>query len=99
MLLGMGFDNERVSVRLFANERDASDFDLVDLNNNYEPLLMCKFVIICMGHIVKQIDDNDVLKQVAGDIQNAFGMLQKKKESTKIQSEQMILLSDFIANI
>ena len=94
----MGFDNERVSVRLFANERDTSDFDLVDLNNNYEPLLMCKFVIICMGYIVNQIDDNDVLKQVASDIQNAFGMLQKK-ESTKIQSEQMILLSDFIANI
>ena len=98
MLLRMGFNNERTTVRLFANERDMSEFDLVDLNNNYEPLMICKFAIICMSHIISQIDDNNELKQIAGDIQGVFGMLQKM-ESTTIRREQIILLSDFIANI
>jgi len=98
MLLRMGFNNERTTVRLFSNERDMSEFDLVDLNNNYEPLMICKFAIICMSHIISQIDDNNELKQIAGDIQGVFGMLQKM-ESTTIRREQIILLSDFIANI
>ena len=60
VLLKMGFDNEKTNVRLFANDREKSEFDLIDLNNNYEPLLMTKFVIICLGKIVNQV----ILKNV-----------------------------------
>ena len=60
VLLEMGFDNEKTNVRLFANDREKSEFNLIDLNNNYEPLLMTKFVIICLGKIVNQV----ILKNV-----------------------------------
>ena len=55
-LLELGFDNERTLVRLFANEKMPSDFDLVDLNNNFEPLLMSKFAVVCLKHICDQVN-------------------------------------------
>ena len=54
-LLELGFENERTQVRLFANEKMPSDFDLVDLNNNFEPLLMSKFAVVCLKHICNQV--------------------------------------------
>ena len=57
ILLKMGFDNEKTNVRLFANDREKTEFDLIDLNNNYEPLLMSKFAIICLEKIMNQVNN------------------------------------------
>jgi len=97
ILTRIGFMNESEAFSLF-QERETA-FDVVNLNQNFEPILMTR---LALYGIKKLADTNDVekIRAISTDLTALLKEISHEKEKqTDVTKLQLRLLSDFIADL
>jgi len=97
ILTRIGFRNESEAFSLF--QERATAFDVVNLNQNFEPILMTRLALYGIKKLAAT-DDVEKIRAISTDLTGILKEISHQKEKqTEVTKLQFRLLSDFIADL
>jgi len=98
VIFEIGFLNKNTQIRLFEMDRNKSLFQLSQLNMNYEPLVMTRLALSSLTELIKKVE-YEGLRVISKFLTEKLMELTAIEKKDTVLEQQIILLSNFIANI